>query len=227
VSLSRVMPHSKPVRMHVAEPGCEASVQCLLLAACNSFIGRAGIGMPWLVAMLGVQTHRHSGMHNAHGSVQVVVYLFKKLGPTFMSKLKGSFAFVVYDARVGRVLAVCDRTATFSLWQAHLSSDNTLVIACNMDAPPAPAMLERNVVGAGEYKFGWRSMPLAYMASNDAVKSRCEEARSAAMQALLVRPPRCRVRCPCHTACLTTVCKSPLQIFGVLSPAITDSSGLR
>lgn len=160
--------------------------------------------------------------------MQVVVHLFKKLGPMFMSKLKGSFAFVVYDAHVGRVLAVCDRTASFSVWQAYLASDNTLVVACNVDAPPEPAMAERAVIGAGEYKFGWRSAPLAYMASNDAVMSRCEEARNAAMQALIVRPSSPLLRCHCshHAPCLAIVCESLLHALREFTPAITGSSAL-
>lgn len=119
---------------------------------------------------------------------QVVALLLKKLGPTFMSKLKGRFAFAVYDAHSGRVLAVRDCAGTHPLWQAHLAADHSLVIACGAAPPAAPAVAgEWTEVKAGEYKFGWRSAPLAYMASSDAVASRQEEARSAAMEALLVR----------------------------------------
>ena len=62
----------------------------------------------------------------------MVALLLKKLGPTFMSKLKGTFAFAICDAQTGRVLAACDRHATHSLWQAHLQVSNTtwLFLAC-------------------------------------------------------------------------------------------------
>lgn len=119
----------------------------------------------------------------------MVALLLKKLGPTFMSKIKGIFAFAVYDAHTGRALTVCDCHASFRLWQAHLAADNSLIISCNAEPPPppaAPALNERMEIKAGEYKFGWRSAPVAYMASADAVSSRSEQARSAAMEALLV-----------------------------------------
>jgi hypothetical protein len=121
--------------------------------------------------------------------LQVVALLLKKLGPTFMSKIKGTFAFAVYDAHTGRVLAVCDCHATHHLWQAHLPADNSLIISCNVEPQlplAAPALGERTDIKAGEYKFGWRSVPLAYMASSDMVSSRSEEARTAAMEALMV-----------------------------------------
>jgi Glutamine amidotransferase domain len=124
--------------------------------------------------------------------LQVVALLFKKLGPTFMSKLKGTFAFAVYDSASGRALAAADRAASHPLWQAHLAADNTLVIACGVPAfgaPDAPAMTARTAIAAGEYKFGHRSAPLAYAAPEAATASRCAEARSVAMAALLVRHP--------------------------------------
>lgn len=123
---------------------------------------------------------------------EVVTLLFKKLGPTFMSKIKGTFAFAIYDAHVGRVLAACDRLASFTLEQAHLQADNSLVVSCDFhvlaDAAAPVAMTDRAVIGAGEYKFGWRSAPLAYMAAHETVMSRVEAARSAALDALMVCP---------------------------------------
>ena len=114
------------------------------------------------------------------------MHLFKKLGPTFMSKMKGAFAFVVYDAQLGRVLAVCDRLATFPMLQGHLHEDGSLVVACGAHAGEDLPMGDVTKIGAGEFKFGWRSEPSVYMASTDVVMKRCEEARSAAMEALMV-----------------------------------------
>lgn len=121
---------------------------------------------------------------NASPAVQVVALLFKKLGPTFMSKLRGSFSFVVYDSQVGYVLATNDCNGTHKLWQAHIASDNSLLIACNCEV--AIAHIERTPIAAGEYKFGWRSMPIPYMASSETVMSKCSEARQAALEALAV-----------------------------------------
>lgn len=118
----------------------------------------------------------------------MVALLFKKLGPTFMAKMRGSFAFAVYDAHVGRVLAANDVTASNNLWQGHIDADACLVVACNLELP-GEAVADRSPIGAGEYKFGWRAAPIAYMASQATVKSRCNEAMQAAMAALAVRHP--------------------------------------
>lgn len=115
--------------------------------------------------------------------MQLVALLFKKLGPTFMSKLRGAFTFAVYDSNVGRVLAANDCNGSGSLWQGHV--DDCLVVACNMEVPTIQ-VAERTAIAAGEYKFGWRAAPVAYMASQQAVQSRCNEAMQAAMAALAV-----------------------------------------
>lgn len=117
--------------------------------------------------------------------MQVVALLFKKLGPTFMSKLRGAFTFAVYDSNVGRVLAANDCNGSNSLWQGHV--DDCLVVACNMDVVPAVQIADHTAIRAGEYKFGWRAAPIAYMASQEAVHSRSNEAMQAAMAALAVR----------------------------------------
>lgn len=87
--------------------------------------------------------------------------------------------------------------------QSDLQADNALVLACNMemDGPAVPKLAERSQIGAGEYKFGWRSAPMAFMAPHEDTMSKCEEARSAAMEALMVRllpPPGAQ---KCATCC--------------------------
>lgn len=101
-----------------------------------------------------------------------------------MSKLRGVFTFAVYDSNLGRVLAANDCNGSNSLWQGHV--DDSLVVACNMEVP-AVEVVDRTAIAAGEYKFGWRAAPIAYMASQQAVQSRCNEAMQAAMAALAVR----------------------------------------
>lgn len=101
-----------------------------------------------------------------------------------MSKLRGSFSFVVYDSQVGYVLATNDCNGTHSLWQAHIASDNSLLVACNCEV--SVKYIERTPIAAGEYKFGWRSVPIPYMASSETVMSKCSEARQAALDALAV-----------------------------------------
>jgi asparagine synthetase B (glutamine-hydrolysing) len=117
--------------------------------------------------------------------VQVVALLFKKLGPTFMSKLRGVFTFAVYDSNVGRVLAANDCNGSNALWQGHV--DDCLVVACNVPDLPDADIVDRTAIAAGEYKFGWRAAPIAYMASQQTVQVRCNEAMQAAMAALAVR----------------------------------------
>lgn len=101
-----------------------------------------------------------------------------------MSKLRGSFSFVVYDSQVGYVLATNDCNGTYALWQAHIASDNSLIVACNCEV--SITCIERTPIAAGEYKFGWRSLPIPYMASSETVMSKCSEARQAALDALAV-----------------------------------------
>lgn len=101
-----------------------------------------------------------------------------------MSKLRGSFSFVIYDAQVGYVLATNDCNGTHTMWQAHIASDNSLLVACNCEI--SIAYIERTPIAAGEYKFGWRSLPVPYMASSETVMSKCSEARQAALDALAV-----------------------------------------
>lgn len=121
-----------------------------------------------------------------------------------MSKLRGAFTFAVYDSNVGRVLAANDCNGSNSLWQGHV--DDCLMVACNLEVP-AVQVVDRAAIGAGEYKFGWRAAPIAYMASQEAVQSRCNESMQAAMAALAVRVLACLLlhTCPLYIAFVDVV----------------------
>ena len=121
-------------------------------------------------------------------NAEVIACLFTQLGSSFMSKLKGHYAFCAYDAHSGRVLAVNDTYCSRDLWQGHLQEDHSLILGCQISIPNESLEGGRHVpIGAGEYKYGWRSAPMVYCSSALSSMLKGTVANSAALAALSVR----------------------------------------
>eukprot|EP01026_Neomeris_dumetosa_P059504 TRINITY_DN555_c0_g1_i13.p1 TRINITY_DN555_c0_g1~~TRINITY_DN555_c0_g1_i13.p1 ORF type:complete len:551 (-),score=59.14 TRINITY_DN555_c0_g1_i13:1525-3177(-) len=107
--------------------------------------------------------------------------LYYQLGTNMVPKLRGRFAFVLYNARQIRVLAANDSRGTFKLQQAFMP-DGSLIVSCGDCMPPCAQ--ECTAIEPGCMKYGWHAPPKKYSSTEDDRKNAAKEARDAAASAL-------------------------------------------
>ncbi|GMH38007.1 hypothetical protein BSKO_05891 [Bryopsis sp. KO-2023] len=107
--------------------------------------------------------------------------LFSRLGTGMLSKLRGHFAFCLYDSTTVRVLAARDPSGTVPLIQGQLPN-NALFVTSSSSVPTGAHDVEE--IQPGNYKYGWRASPRKYTNPETVVKSSAQTASQAAMAAL-------------------------------------------
>eukprot|EP00803_Ostreobium_quekettii_P002228 evm.model.scf_3071.2 EVM.evm.TU.scf_3071.2 scf_3071:13670-15585(-) len=107
--------------------------------------------------------------------------LYELLGTSMVAKLRGKFAFCLYDSKTVRVLAARDASGAVSLIHGT-TADGDLFVASGDVRPPAVDWIAE--IGAGEYKYGWRAAPRRFANPSDVVEGRAAVASNAAMAAL-------------------------------------------
>eukprot|EP01025_Chloroclados_australasicus_P055452 TRINITY_DN6713_c0_g1_i1.p1 TRINITY_DN6713_c0_g1~~TRINITY_DN6713_c0_g1_i1.p1 ORF type:complete len:544 (-),score=61.17 TRINITY_DN6713_c0_g1_i1:897-2528(-) len=112
---------------------------------------------------------------------QLVCILYHQLGSNMVPKLRGSFSFVLYNARQSRVLVVNDNKGTFKLQYATVSEE-IAVVSCG-NCMPLQAR-ERVNIEPGCMKYGCHSPPKKYTNTEEVRQSAAKEARDAAASAL-------------------------------------------
>eukprot|EP00798_Chlamydomonas_sp_ICE-L_P022514 gene22514-29636_t len=94
-----------------------------------------------------------------HGNAtpaEVVCHMYSKIGVELLTKLRGRFAFCMYESKQGRVLAARDGSGVVHLYQGHspnlglvISSTRAMLASCSDVKAFAP----------GDFKYGWHSEP--------------------------------------------------------------------
>lgn len=111
--------------------------------------------------------------------------LYERLGTGMLTKLRGGFAFCIYDSAIGRVLAARDPTGTVDL-SAGSTRDGSVFVASGGPMPCEPAAVE--IVPPGHYMYGFGDEdgggPQRYCSPQMEVDAFAAAANSAAAAAL-------------------------------------------
>ncbi|CAD7704418.1 unnamed protein product [Ostreobium quekettii] len=107
--------------------------------------------------------------------------LYQRLGTDMLAKLRGRFAFCLYDSSTVRVLAARDASGAVGLVQGTTSSGD-LFVASGEILPPLTAKVAE--IQPGMYKYGWRAPPRKYADRHELIESKAAAASHAASAAL-------------------------------------------
>ncbi|KAK9844087.1 hypothetical protein WJX81_004254 [Elliptochloris bilobata] len=107
---------------------------------------------------------------------EVLCHLYVQLGTDLLTKLKGDFAFVLYNAKLVRVFAACSAGGSHALQQVRMP-DGSLLIATAL----AEGALR---IPAGWSKYGWQADPQPWAKPPEDLQRSASQAAAAARRAL-------------------------------------------
>lgn len=111
----------------------------------------------------------------------LVCKLYERLGTGMLTKLRGKFAFCLYDSSTRRVLAARDPSGEVPLCQGRADKD-LLFLACG-EARPQGAHRTADIA-PGQFVYGWGADPKKYANPAEEVEKHATQAVGAASMAL-------------------------------------------
>lgn len=108
----------------------------------------------------------------------LVCKLYERLGTGMLTKLRGKFAFCLYDSSTMRVLAARDPSGDVGLVQGR-SAENMLFLACGESRPAGSHSCRE--IGAGQFVYGWGEDPKKYASPLQEVEKHATQVRHGMM----------------------------------------------
>lgn len=107
--------------------------------------------------------------------------LYERLGTGMLTKLRGKFAFCLFDSSTMKVLAARDSSGAVPLVIGE-TTDGFLFVASGDILPKEASNMTE--IGPGQYLYGWRTEPVKYANPQEVVDKSAAEAVDAAVAAL-------------------------------------------
>lgn len=111
----------------------------------------------------------------------VLCKLYSRIGTSMLTKLRGRFAFCLYDSDTVRVLAARDPTGSVGLVEGQ-TEEGDLFVASGAVRPEGVKSVAE--IQPGKYKYGWRASSRKFASPQDLVDDRAAAATNAAVAAL-------------------------------------------
>lgn len=87
---------------------------------------------------------------------EVVCHMYLKVGVELLAKLRGRFAFCMYESKQGRVLAARDGSGAVHLYQGHSPAEGLVVSSSRSTLRTCSDI---RAFAPGDFKYGWHSEP--------------------------------------------------------------------